>query len=83
MKPTGKKIPDCSVYVPAFASYYQNNPSWGIFHVVMDDGNWAMDHAPPATQEERLLAGIFNNLTPSQRRKVAKQARVWFDSAVA
>lgn len=68
-----RQIADCTVHVEAFARYLSRNPSWGIFHVVMDDGNFDCDYrGEPATAEERELAAIFDAMTGSQRAKVAR-----------
>jgi len=71
-----KKIVDCTVYVEQFAAYCRREPAWGIFHVVMSDGNWNTDFRDePRDAEEQALAIIFDALTPSQRSKIAATVR--------
>ncbi len=66
-----KAVTDCTVHVPAFAAYYRENRAWGIFHVVMDDGNLCDYRGEPSTEEEERLAAVFDLMTHSQRAKVA------------
>ena len=71
-----KQIADCTVYVEQFAAYCIREPEWGIFHVVMSDGNWNTNFRDePRDAEEQALAIIFDALTPSQRSKIAAIVR--------
>lgn len=71
------KRPLTAEVLDAFREYHRREPSWGIFHVALDDGNYKSDAAPERwldrtyTDEERRLAAIFAELSPSQRAKVA------------
>lgn len=71
-----------------FARYYTANPSWGEFHVALDDGNYKCEagpHHPTHTAEIRATwpadlrdaAEWFDTLTPSQRRRLAVRAKKW------
>lgn len=69
-----KNIRDC---LPEFAAYYARNPSWGVFHVVLDDGNtedrwvtgteWRLE-----TEEERRLHGLLKAMSRTQRDKLRR-----------
>lgn len=65
-----------------FAEYYRQNPSWGVFHVCLDDGNYkcgaiSMERGggfasyPPDVQEH---VKWFEKLSPSQRARLGKRA---------
>lgn len=61
--------------VERFAAYYRKHPSWGAFHVCLDDGNWWASAFPvDDDDEERVLVAIFDRLTESQRRRLAGKA---------
>lgn len=53
---------------------------WGVFHSSLGERSWAPvapwgpDAAPHWTPLERELAGIFDRLTPSQRRRLCQRA---------
>lgn len=67
------KRPLTDEIVDAFAAYWLLHPySWGTFHVCLEDGNWTCGAVDPKTDEERELAAIFDELTPSQRRKLRR-----------
>jgi hypothetical protein len=62
-----------------FAAYYQQNRTWGIFHVCLFDGNYWCDAASESrvgewTPEMREHVDWFNSLTPSQRRRLGTKA---------
>jgi len=59
-----------------FAAYYQENPSWGIFHVCLCDGNWKLGSGDPWDQRSdvREACEFFNRLTPSQRGRLGRKA---------
>ena len=63
-----------------FADYHRQHPSWGIFHVALDDGNYECGAAKeswaitPWTDAEREAAAWFDQLTPSQRRRLGQRA---------
>ena len=76
MTAPNKLIPDCTVHVEDFAAYYELHPEWGIFHVVMSDGNWDTDfRSEPTNELEERLVDIFDQMTGSQRAKVATLVR--------
>lgn len=62
-----------------FARYYRRNPSWGIFHVALADGNYNFGSARESrstlwTTSESEAAAWFDALTPSQRRRLGQRA---------
>lgn len=64
-----------------FAAYLRANPSWGEFHVSLDDGNWckAASSERPTDRESwpadvREAAAWFDTLTQSQRRRLGQKA---------
>lgn len=65
-----------------FAEYYKQNPSWGVFHVCLDDGNYKTGAVslerdggfagyPPDVQE---AVRWFEKLSPSQRKRLGHRA---------
>jgi hypothetical protein len=62
-----------------FGAYRHANPSWGVFHVILDDGNWRLrvtDEQLQGQPEDVVEnARWFNALTPSQRARLAKRCR--------
>ncbi len=80
MNAPNKSIPDCTVFVEEFAMYLDLEPSWGIFHVSLDDGNYEFGAAEgrpdgePFSEFEEHLIEVFDLLTPSQRQKVGTLA---------
>jgi len=66
-----------------FAEYYKQHPEWGVFHVSLADGNWRLGAAiwGPADGDRRRwpqdlqdVARWFDQLTPSQRRRLRTKA---------
>ncbi len=84
-----------------FRAYRAQNPAWGVFHVVLEDGNFgcgaALNMHRPGTGEHDRATGVFvparydlgrdewapdvreaaewfDELTPSQRRRLRKKA---------
>lgn len=58
-----------------FALYYLHNAAWGVFHVALGDGNYNFDvNMTQTTEQEKELIEIFNRLSYSQRKKLAKKA---------
>ncbi len=67
--------------VDRFAAYYEATGwTWGVFHVVLSDGNdgechdWAYQRAMQGTPEERELGELWAKLSKSQRHRVARRA---------
>lgn len=67
-----------------FARYYLSNPSWGIFHVSLADGNYKLGAAllsPEGfgraywSEELQDVARWFDRLTPSQRARLGTKAK--------
>lgn len=72
-----------------FRRYRTDHPTWGVFHVWLDDGNYKIpvvvsdaeiDHAHPGASaryraEVREMAATFARLSPSQRKKLAERCR--------
>lgn len=63
-------IPDV---VHLFRAYKQKHPTWGIFHVVLDDGNHEagfLDIVEATTREEKLLLKLLKDMSSTQRKKL-------------
>lgn len=62
-----------------FARYFFMNPSWGVFHVCLDDRNYklgASEWQREAWSTELVeVVAWFEKLTPSQRSRLGKKAR--------
>ncbi len=71
--------------VQCFAAYLNRGPTgwrdWGIFHGSLAEGRWN-DAAPWGVDGvgfntiERELAKLFDQMTPSQRRRLRKRAEL-------
>lgn len=61
--------------VARFRSYHTKRPTWGVLHVQLDDGNVQLPYREDSahTSEERELGRIYNQLSVTQRRKLARQ----------
>jgi hypothetical protein len=60
-------------HVVWFATYKSDNPSWGVFHVCLDDGNWKLGASPDREHlplQVRIACEWFDQLTASQRRRL-------------
>ncbi len=75
------KHPDKPTITPEriawFAAYYRKYPSWGVFHVVLSDGNWGLKAEVEYSHDEPgELDAIrwFNTLTKSQQRRLGRKA---------
>lgn len=58
-----------------FIHYRRKYPGWGVFHVVLSDGNWKLPIDPSSTAVtgepgEADAIAWFNDLTTSQRRRL-------------
>lgn len=65
--------------VQRFADYFLEHPSWGACHVSFGDGNYDMMDDPEWAEargdtEGAALCRIGQELTPSQRGKLARRA---------
>ncbi len=73
-------------------SYHRQCLGWGVFHVILDDGNWKStavlapgpEGAAYHRERNEWMDGIeemvewFNKLTPSQRRRLSSRIeREW------
>lgn len=64
-----------------FKAYKLANPTWGIFHVVLEDKNVENKHVDTAAQkayiakdrEAHHLANVLRGMSKSQRLKLARQ----------
>ncbi len=70
-----------------FRRYYAqpDHGAWGIYHVWLDDGNYDLDPIGEpndcsgfyrVTDEDRRMWEVFREMTPSQRRRIAKRCRL-------
>lgn len=61
-----------------FANYYKANPSWGVFHICLEDGNWRLGAREDGREawpvDIREAAAWFDRLSPSQRRRLKLKA---------
>jgi uncharacterized protein (TIGR02996 family) len=85
---TGERLTlDNEGVVSEFVDYYINNPSWGVLHVVLEDGNvsdrdveYCAMYAPSVyrtvNQDEiergRRLGGVLLRMTRTQRGRLAE-----------
>ena len=69
--------------VPRFRRYYEHNPSWGVFHIVLDDDNhsdscarYCLFLASESGDTETIaLAHLLQRLSRTQRGKLARLVR--------
>lgn len=63
-------------HVAWFATYLLDNPAWGVFHVSLADGNWKLGANIRVDDplQVRIAADWFDQLTPSQRRRLRDKA---------
>lgn len=64
--------------IDRFYAYYKQNPSWGACHVCLSDGNYDMVDNPQWALDKGDIEGsklceILEELTPTQRGKIAKR----------
>lgn len=63
-----------------FATYLRRHPAWGIFHTALTLHNYTCGtaderfSAAPWTTDEREAATWFDQLTPSQRKRLRERA---------
>lgn len=71
-------------WIACFASYLCRNPAWGVFHIQLEDSNLKFDVDPndalqgataELVEELEILIRYFNQLTPSQRKRLGDRAR--------
>lgn len=75
MPPPRLTIPDV---LDRFAAYLADHPTWGVLHVILDDGNTedgmvrsCLDHPSDPTDTEGIaLLAILLQLTRTQRGKL-------------
>lgn len=82
---SSKGVPDVRALVPEFLAYYQDNPSWGALHVVLDDGNWdcaqwCLDNARAElgkryTERDVAICELAVKCSQSQLGKLARLVR--------
>lgn len=70
------------IHVRWFADYHAINPSWGVFHVSLGDGNYdtgaqELDEFRRGECSAEVLAMIewFNALSPEDRERLARRVR--------
>jgi hypothetical protein len=65
---------------PDFLRYYRRNPSWGLFHLILADGNWECVHSiseyvageAPRDRLAAKLADCLQKMEPWQWRRIAE-----------
>jgi len=61
-----------------FKAYHKKYPSWGAFHVTLEDCNWTMkvdtsfSNGEPGEEE---AIRWFNQLTQTQRRRLGRKSQ--------
>lgn len=75
------RIPVTPELLARFRAYHARHGAWGMFHTCLDDGNYSTftndgvsTWPVEGTEEERELASILEQLTPTQRAKIARLA---------